>query len=119
MLARMLEGGCDLVHAHATGTAVSDPVELSAIVAAGHRGYVYSHKAALGHSLGAAGMVAAVINCISHRKSIIPGNVRTTYPLAAGELVISRTPTFARVERSVVLAAGFGGPLGAVRLVYS
>ena len=47
-------GPVDLVHAHGTGTIANDPVELSAIDQM-MRGSpnVFSHKAALGHSLGA------------------------------------------------------------------
>src|SRR5204862_7358830 len=67
----------DLVHAHATGTEMNDPIELAAIESAlpadqDPPAILYSHKGALGHSLGAAGLVSVVLNCMSHHKGVVP-----------------------------------------------
>jgi 3-oxoacyl-[acyl-carrier-protein] synthase II len=111
----------DLFHAHATGTKLHDPVELRAIADAGCRTErapdVYSHKGALGHSLGAAGLVSIVLNCMAHQTSTIPPNVQTHHPIniPAG-LSISRDVTHRRIHRSVAFAAGFGGAMAAVSL---
>ncbi|HYE18933.1 MAG TPA: beta-ketoacyl synthase N-terminal-like domain-containing protein [Tepidisphaeraceae bacterium] len=122
LIDRVLDGqGADLVHAHGTGTAANDPVELAAIDAAlaalpGPRAAVYSHKGALGHSLGAAGLLAVVLSRQAHVAGIIPGNVRTTAPLTAAHLTIHTTARPARVHRSIALAAGFGGASAVVGL---
>ncbi|HEY7090194.1 MAG TPA: beta-ketoacyl synthase N-terminal-like domain-containing protein [Tepidisphaeraceae bacterium] len=111
----------DLIHAHATGTLFHDPIELRAIESTvfqtDPRPIVYSHKGALGHSLGAAGLVAVVLNCQSHRTGIIPGNVQTRRALPTDHVAIASDPTARPVRRSVALAAGFGGAMGAVSLV--
>lgn len=111
----------DLLHAHGTGTAANDAVELSAldetVLETAVRPIVYSHKAALGHSLGAAGLVSVVLNVVSHRAGIIPANVRTREPLPSHKLSIPSTTTRRRVRRSLVVAAGFGGAIGVVELV--
>jgi 3-oxoacyl-[acyl-carrier-protein] synthase II len=127
LLRRVCAGPVDLVHAHATGTVVSDPVELSAIEsvasgfvggenAADSRAILYSHKGALGHSLGAAGLVSVVINCLCHSHGMVPGNVRSAQPLAMGGLRFCDMAAERRIERSVAIAAGFGGPLAMVGL---
>jgi 3-oxoacyl-[acyl-carrier-protein] synthase II len=110
----------DLVHAHATGTVANDPIELAAYEAecggAKHAPAIYSHKGALGHSLGAAGLVSVVLNCIAQREGVVPGNVRTTEPLPAQRIIISNEPLKKRIRRSVAVAAGFGGAMAAISL---
>jgi 3-oxoacyl-[acyl-carrier-protein] synthase II len=116
----------DLIHAHGTATELNDPAELAALedtlhqaraLMAGQRPPIlYSHKGALGHSLGASGLVSIVLNCMSHRHNKIPGNVRTTDPLPTRALTLNRQPSERTVRHSLALAAGFGGSLGAVAL---
>jgi act minimal PKS ketosynthase (KS/KS alpha) len=128
VLARVVHGRpVDFVHAHGTGTVVNDPIELAAIDASvdptvrddddRRRVPVYSHKAHLGHSLGAAGLVSVVLGCLTHRTNVIPPNVRTTSPLASRFLDIPTEVHERRVHRSVHLAAGFGGTVAAMSLV--
>jgi 3-oxoacyl-(acyl-carrier-protein) synthase len=106
----------DLIHAHATGTSVNDPAELSAIetIAGESRPVLYSHKAALGHSLGAAGLISVVINCLCHIHGRVPANVRSTSPLPMKDLQFSNNCVDRRISRSLAIAAGFGGPLAVV-----
>ncbi len=112
----------DLVHAHGTGTILNDPMELAALDAvlgdSARNGapYIYSHKGALGHSLGAAGMVAIVLNCLSHRHGIIPGNVQTRNPLVSRSVTIGRESERRSVRKSIAMAAGFGGPTAVIGL---
>jgi len=118
LLQRVVGPDCDLVHAHATGTIVNDPVELAAIAAAARsQPWVFSHKGALGHSLGVAGMVSVVLNCLSHLHGIVPPNIRSTNPLTMNGLRFSSEATQAAINRSVAVAAGFGGPLAAIGFV--
>ena len=73
--------GVQLVHAHGTGTVLNDAAELAALHAelpdGGAGCLLYSHKAALGHSLGASGLVSAVLNVLAHQWGEIPPNVNT------------------------------------------
>lgn len=110
----------DLIHAHATGTRMNDQAELAAIEANIHQSdqpLVYSHKGALGHSLGASGLVSVVINCMSHRTGIVPPNVQTHRAIETHRVCISSQRVRRLIRRSVAIAAGFGGALGAVSLV--
>ena len=113
-------GGVDLFHAHGTGTRLNDEAELSAIdeqsANATPPPHVYSHKGALGHSLGAAGLVSVVLNVMMHRLGIVLPNVRTTRPMAARNVRLSSEPARRPIRRSVITAAGFGGPVAAVTL---
>jgi 3-oxoacyl-[acyl-carrier-protein] synthase II len=110
----------DLIHAHATGTIANDPVELAAYeeecASSDHHPIVYSHKGALGHSLGAAGLVSVVLNCLSHRHGMVPGNVRTMHPLPTTYVRLSAKPLHQSIKRSIALAAGFGGAMAAISL---
>jgi 3-oxoacyl-[acyl-carrier-protein] synthase II len=119
LLARIRGAGFDLIHAHATGTAVSDPVELAAIecIAGDSRPVLYSHKAALGHSLGAAGLVSVVVNCLCHLHGRVPGNIRSTRPLPATGLQFSAEAIERPIRRSLAIAAGFGGPVAVISCV--
>jgi 3-oxoacyl-[acyl-carrier-protein] synthase II len=124
-LRRMLRHVCqehppDLIHAHATGTIANDPIELAAYEDECTSGdvhpIVYSHKGALGHSLGAAGLVSVVVNCLAHRGGRVPGNVRTTWPLATKRVRLSEKPLHEPIRRSIAVAAGFGGAMAAISL---
>ena len=109
----------DLVHAHGTGTVQNDAAELLAIesaVAPGSRPLVYSHKAALGHSLGASGLLSVVLNCACHASGVVPPNPCTREPVGARSLTIHVEPTWRRIGRSIAMAAGFGGPAAVVSL---
>ena len=111
----------DLVHAHATGTQLNDPIELAAIddlaAATASRLIVYSHKAAIGHSLGAAGLISVVLNCMMHREGIVPGNINTHLPLTSRQATINRAVVRQPIRRSIAMAAGFGGAAAAISLV--
>jgi 3-oxoacyl-(acyl-carrier-protein) synthase len=116
----------DLFHAHGTGTVQNDAVELAAIESVVARGkdsdrpIVYSHKAAIGHSLGASGLLSVVLNCQAHVTGSIPPNVNTTEPMPTRRVTIRTAATQeCEIRRSVAIAAGFGGALGVVSLVSS
>jgi 3-oxoacyl-(acyl-carrier-protein) synthase len=110
----------DLIHAHGTGTITNDPIELAALDAAfvntSPTPCLYSHKSALGHSLGAAGLVSIVLNCLAHRHGTIPPNVRTTHPLPANHIQIHPHTLHRPIRHSLALAAGFGGATAAITL---
>ena len=117
-----LSGGpVDLIHAHGTATELNDAVELAAIESSldqpDIRPFMYSHKAALGHSLGASGLIAVVLNCLAHQTRIVPANIHTRQPLPTRGVTISAEPVERIIRRSTVTAAGFGGALAALSLV--
>lgn len=127
----------DIVHAHGTGTEANDAAEAAAIDsiltelprvcrAGNERGTadqeppaVYSHKGAIGHSLGASGMVSVVLNVMMHRDGVVPPNVGIETPMPLQHATLSRELVLRPVKRSVVCAAGFGGATAAVSLVGS
>ena len=124
LLARVIDRRpVDLVHAHGTGTPMNDEAELAAIESAvGSIDHavppaVYSHKCALGHSLGAAGLLSVVLNCQAHATGTVPPNVQTRDPLPTSGVTLSRDAVRRPVRRSVAIAAGFGGAMAAVSLV--
>jgi 3-oxoacyl-(acyl-carrier-protein) synthase len=124
LLARVVAGRrFDFVHAHGTGTIANDPVELHAVesVLPDSPGSpppaIYSHKAALGHSLGASGLISVVLNVQMHRKGMIPANLNTPHPLPAGRVTIGQHIERRPIRRSLAVAAGFGGAMAAVGLI--
>lgn len=129
MLTRVMAGRSpDLIHAHATGTVANDAIELTAIESvlsgvnvrpdqsASVPPTIYSHKGALGHTLGASGLVAAVLNVMSHRHGTVPGNVNTAHPLRTTAGRIEQASVKRAVRQSLIIAAGFGGATGVVGL---
>lgn len=111
----------DLIHAHGTGTRLNDPIEFAAIEATipindADPPNLYSHKGALGHSLGAAGLVAVVLSVEMHRRQCVLPNVQTQTPLPTVGVRLSAEGLERRVRRSVASAAGFGGLVAAVCL---
>ena len=73
-LAGLTPTDIDHVNAHATGTTAGDLAEARAIGHAlgDHKPAVYAPKAALGHSLGAAGAVEAVLTVQALRDGVVP-----------------------------------------------
>ena len=123
LLTRVIDGRpIDLIHAHGTGTRVNDAVELAAIesvlanISSFASPILYSHKGALGHSLGAAGLVAIVLNCLMHTHGVIPPNVQTTTPLPTKRVILSQKMISRPIHRSLIAASGFGGPTAVVSI---
>jgi len=70
-----------LIHAARAGHDLNDPIELAAIESTRRPGpdsKVYSHKGALGIASARPGLVAVVLNCMSHQSGIVPGHVFQT-----------------------------------------
>jgi 3-oxoacyl-[acyl-carrier-protein] synthase II len=122
LLSRVVDGrAVDLVHAHGTGTEQNDAAELAAIEAVlpaspARPPNLYSHKGALGHSLGAAGLVSVALNWMCHREGFVPANVNTADPLPTSCVRLDRDAVRRPVRRSIVTATGFGGPTAVISL---
>ncbi len=102
----------DLLHPHATGTADHDAVELTVLAARmGNQPDVYACKGALGHGLGAAGLVSLVVACMcakSGRRPPMPWLIDPLDPTQTG-LAVNGHATSLSPKTHAVFAAGFGG----------
>ena len=102
----------DHVNAHATGTILGDLAEARAIRRAlgAHVPAVYAPKAALGHSLGAAGAVEAVLTVQALRDGVVPPtlNLKNLDPEIDLDVVagVSRRSDY---RYAVTDSFGFGG----------
>lgn len=104
----------DLLHPHATGTPDHDPAELEALADAlrnhGPLPPVYACKGALGHGLGAAGLVSLVLACLCARTGRVPPMPWIDQPLDSAFPIESRSAPPGRPLRThAIFAAGFGG----------
>jgi len=101
------------INAHGTGTPLNDSAEAAAINrwagADAKNVPVSSTKASIGHLLGAAGSVEAVICLMALREQWLPPmmTLQTPEPTCAFPLV--RQPTEAKVEYALTNSFGFGG----------
>ncbi|MFT4177110.1 MAG: beta-ketoacyl-[acyl-carrier-protein] synthase family protein [Luteolibacter sp.] len=103
----------DYINSHGTGTPLNDIAEGRAIQRwAGEQVgkiRVSSTKSAIGHLLGGAGAVEAVISLIALERQFLPAslNVREADPVCTFDLV--RTPRDAEIRRVLTNSFGFGG----------
>lgn len=104
----------DHFNAHGTGTKPNDITEFQALEDTLGPEYaraipVTANKSQLGHMLGAAGAVEAVISIMTLRHQIIPPttNFQTADPECPVNLITSATP--AKIDTILANAAGFGG----------
>jgi 3-oxoacyl-[acyl-carrier-protein] synthase II/beta-ketoacyl ACP synthase len=111
-LAGLAPTDIDHVNAHATGTSFGDLAEARAIRRAlgDHTPAVYAPKAALGHSLGAAGAVEAVLTVQALRDGVIPPtrNLKTLDPEIDLDVVADR-PRRGKYRYAVSDSFGLGG----------
>lgn len=102
----------DYVNAHGTGTPLNDSAEAAAInrFAGPQRKNlrVSSTKSGIGHLLGAAGAVEAVVCLMALRNQFLPPSILGT-PDAACEFSVVQKPTAAKLEYALSNSFGFGG----------
>jgi 3-oxoacyl-(acyl-carrier-protein) synthase len=110
-------GAIDHVNAHATGTPTNDGVEALSIAEAAPNAPVSAVKGAFGHTLGAAGVVEAVILAESMRRGIVPPAVRCAQAIPGVAVHDQPRVVPQRVGVSVNLA--FGGHNAALALRWS
>lgn len=100
----------DYVEMHGTGTQANDVVEDMAIARLfGDRPAVSSTKGWTGHTLGAAGIVNAIIAAIALREQVVPGTLNTQAidPAIRSRVLVANA--LATVRNVVTNAFGFGG----------
>jgi 3-oxoacyl-[acyl-carrier-protein] synthase II len=105
----------DHVNAHATSTPEGDKAELQAIrtIFGDHasRISVTANKSMLGHTLGAAGAIEAIISILTIRNGCVPPTINLDHPDAeAGDLDLTPLKAASRQVRTVLSNSfGFGG----------
>ena len=101
------------INAHGTGTPLNDSAEAAAINRWAGDGAknipVSSTKASIGHLLGGAGSVEAVICLMALRGQWLPPMMTLQSPEPVCAFPLVRQPTDARVEYALTNSFGFGG----------
>ncbi|CCK72770.1 fatty acid synthase CEM1 KNAG_0L01500 [Huiozyma naganishii CBS 8797] len=112
----------DYVNAHATSTPVGDQAELSAIMktlvgSSNSRQtplYVSSNKGAMGHLLGAAGLVESMFTILSLNEGLIPHTLHLQTPIVPNHtngihLVKNEPKVLPEIQYAICNSFGFGG----------
>jgi beta-ketoacyl ACP synthase len=111
-LAKLAPSDIDHVNAHATGTSIGDVAESVAInnAMAGHHPVVFAPKAALGHSVGAAGAVESIVTVLALRDGVVPAtrNLRNRDPDIHLD-VVAGSPRPGNYKYAISNSFGFGG----------
>ena len=98
------------INAHGTGTIYNDAMELLAFNEKCAPGIpVCSVKGALGHSLGAAGVVEAMISLLSLQHNILPPTVGLEIPETSSCVLSGEKPLSLLYPSVVTSNSGFGG----------
>ena len=109
--ARLLPGDIDYIHLHGTGTPDNDRAEARALIRCfGEDVPPHSSvKGALGHTLGAAGAMGAVISVLAISEGFVPANTGCTEPDPELGLTPVRRPHRRELQAVLSNAFGFGG----------
>ncbi len=101
----------DYINAHGTSTKLNDKAEALAIreVFGDHRVPVSSTKSMIGHLIGAAGSVEAVVCAMAMEKQIIPPSINYETPDPEIDLNVVTEPTPANLNVVMNNSFGFGG----------
>jgi 3-oxoacyl-[acyl-carrier-protein] synthase-1 len=100
----------DYVNLHGTGTPSNDAAEDRAVFDVfGDEVPASSTKGATGHTLGAAGIVEAIVAALAIRHGIAPGGVNTTTPDPALRTRYLRANLEQRIDCVLSNSFGFGG----------
>ncbi len=111
--------GIGSISAHGTGTSFNDAMELRAFRAALGEELppVYSIKGAVGHTLGAAGLVEVIVGLESLRRGLVPPSVNLQEPDTDAQGVVSAQARPQATDAAVLSTnSGFGGINAAVIL---
>ena len=100
----------DYINAHGTATAFNDAAEGKAISALFNGVPVSSTKSMMGHSLGAAGAIEAVVCLLALQHQFLPANINFTTPDDGVDLnIVANEPQSAVVDVALSNSFGFGG----------
>jgi 3-oxoacyl-[acyl-carrier-protein] synthase-1 len=105
--AGLTAGDIDYVNLHGTATPVNDSAEANAIrTALSGSVPASSVKGMMGHTLGAAGAIEAIISILAIEEGIIPGNVGLD--TLATEVMQNISPSCRKADLKNVLSNSFG-----------
>jgi len=108
--ARLVPTDIDYINLHGTATRVGDAAEDLAVAALfGHDTPCSSTKGQTGHTLGAAGIVEAILSVLAIRHGLLPGSAHTTTVDPAFRSRYQLTSEPARVDTVLSNSFGFGG----------
>src|SRR5881394_1449718 len=100
----------DYINAHGTATAFNDAAEGKAISALFNGVPVSSTKSMMGHSLGAAGAIEAVVCLLALQHQFLPANINFTTPDDGVDLnIVANEPRSDDVDVVLSNSFGFGG----------
>ncbi|MEN8157068.1 MAG: beta-ketoacyl synthase N-terminal-like domain-containing protein [Bacteroidota bacterium] len=100
----------DLISAHGTATVYNDEMESIALSRAGLEHVpVNSLKGAIGHTLGAAGIVESIINIEAMKQDILIPTMGYSKPGVSGEINVVDRPEKKQIRTMLKVASGFGG----------
>ncbi|MEP6955662.1 MAG: beta-ketoacyl-[acyl-carrier-protein] synthase family protein [Chthoniobacterales bacterium] len=115
--ARMDASEIDYINAHGTATPFNDAAEGKAIGELFGRVPVSSTKGMMGHSLGAAGAIEAVICLLALRDQLLPPNINFREPDPTVDLdIVANTARPATLRTVLSNSFGFGGTNASVIL---
>lgn len=109
--AKIEPGKVDYINAHGTATIFNDAAEGKAIAEIfGNRAAVSSTKAMMGHSLGAAGAIEAIVCLLALQHEFLPANINFRSPDEDVDLdIIANEPRSACIATTLSNSFGFGG----------
>jgi 3-oxoacyl-[acyl-carrier-protein] synthase-1 len=108
--ARLEPAQIDYINLHGTGTPSNDAAEDHAVVDVfGQTVPASSTKGATGHTLGAAGILEAIICILAMRLGVAPGGINTTTPDPQLRTRYLRENRPMRLDRVLSNSFGFGG----------
>ncbi len=108
--ARILPEAIDYINAHGTATPFNDAAEGKAIAELFGRVPLSSTKGMMGHALGAAGAIEAVISLLALRDQLLPPNINFRDSDAALDLnIVANVTRPARIRTVLSNSFGFGG----------
>ena len=107
----------DYINAHGTATPFNDAAEGKAIAELFHRVPVSSTKGMMGHSLGAAGAIEAIISLLALQHQLLPPNINFRQGDAELDLnIVANKSQAGRVRTVLSNSFGFGGTNASVIL---
>lgn len=116
--ADMTPGQVGYINAHGTGTRFNDGAEAAAFgeVFGGTDVRISSTKAALGHTLGAAGAIEALLCLLALERGDLPPQINVTDPEPAIASRLVRPGEKRRIDAAMSVNLGFGGSNAALLL---
>jgi 3-oxoacyl-[acyl-carrier-protein] synthase II len=108
--AHIRPGEIDYINAHGTATAFNDAAEGKAISALFNGVPLSSTKSMMGHSLGAAGAIEAIVCLLALQHQFLPANINFTTPDDDVDLnIVANESRPAVVNTALSNSFGFGG----------